>query len=336
MRFTTDEDYFERWKTVLNERVNDVVKSFSHVEGVKGLILAGSLGRGKPWPLSDIDIIPIYDSQKAEIAQSRIVEKRLEWIEYWEREGWRTALDVGSLAFTCTEVDAVIRADQVVEALADNRWFYCLDKGYQGRAVYDADGLANPLAQWFTTNRFKPEVIEFRLNRHWQMTEYHNREFMDEINRMNLLKASQALGNGVGAFETYLLEKWGKRDNSFARFGTRFERVAQHKNQNDLVESLNDLCNLNDEQVLKRIELAPDWIQQRHQRSWRARRMIGEDVTKIQDARDVLRVFSRYERMKQTDSPYPAWLAVDTDLAMLESKCTRFMQILNEIICDQN
>lgn len=62
--------------------------------------------------------------------------------------------------------------------------------------------------------------------------------------------------------------------STFARVGTRFERVAR--------------------------------------RSWRARRWIGEDVTEVQDARDVLRVCSHYELRRVAAAPFPAWLVDET------------------------
>jgi hypothetical protein len=52
----------------------------------------------------------------------------------------------------------------------------------------------------------------------------------------------------------------------------------------------------------------PLGARRRHTHSWRARRWIGEDVTEIQDARDVLRVCSHYELRKVAAAPFPAWL----------------------------
>ena len=43
-----------RWQRLLEERVDEAVAALSAVPGVRGLVLGGSVGRGEPWPLSDI------------------------------------------------------------------------------------------------------------------------------------------------------------------------------------------------------------------------------------------------------------------------------------------
>lgn len=74
----------------------------------------------------------------------------------------------------------------------------------------------------------------------------------------------------------------------------------------------------------------PLGARRRHTRSWRARRWIGEDVTEIQDARDVLRVCSHYELRKVAAAPFPAWLAVETDVAALERQASDFARLVDE------
>jgi hypothetical protein len=38
----------------------EAVAVLGSVPEVRGLIVGGSMGRGDPWPLSDIDVLPIY------------------------------------------------------------------------------------------------------------------------------------------------------------------------------------------------------------------------------------------------------------------------------------
>ena len=106
------------------------------------------------------------------------------------------------------------------------------------------------------------------------------------------LAATKAVHAAVKWGQTWLLERWGERDNSQARLGTRFEAAAEAHGQRSLVASLNNLTDLDDDAVARRMAAAPAWVGKRHERQWRARRHVGEAVTRAQDLRDVLRVCS--------------------------------------------
>ena len=59
--YGSDDDRFAAflsdWRTVLDQRVEQVRAALTTVDGLSAAVLAGSLGRGEPWPLSDIDLI---------------------------------------------------------------------------------------------------------------------------------------------------------------------------------------------------------------------------------------------------------------------------------------
>lgn len=153
-------EYLSDWEAILERRIDEAVAALAEVEGVHGLVLAGSLGRSEAWPLSDIDILPIYDAAMMDVAAAEVERRRLALLEPWIGQGWWTGLDIGRLRFTRDEVIGVTtRHDhEMLDILSDDRWYYSIDKGYRGRAVYDPDGTAAALATWFTEQRFNPSV----------------------------------------------------------------------------------------------------------------------------------------------------------------------------------
>ena len=49
------------WNRILDRRAATASEVFAGMDGVCGLVLAGSMGRGQQWPLSDIGLIPNPD-----------------------------------------------------------------------------------------------------------------------------------------------------------------------------------------------------------------------------------------------------------------------------------
>ena len=72
----------------------------------------------------------------------------------------------------------------------------------------------------------------------------------------------------------------------------------------------------------------PSWVRERHQRQWRARWKVGEDVTRAEDIRDVLRVSVHYAMREVTGPPFPPWLAVPADLDVLDTKIARLSTLV--------
>jgi hypothetical protein len=312
------QSFLHDWEAILARRVEEALVTFRTVNGLHGLILAGSVGRGESWPLSDLDLLPIYEDDRITSAAAEIERRRLPLLQRWITEGWWTGLDIGRLRFTRSEVERVLSADDasVFELLRDDRWYYSLDKGFGGRALLDLDGVTAAFARWLTARRFAPAVVRFRLDRGWREIRAAQSRFEDAARDRDPLAATVHLRAAVKWVQTWHLEQWGHRDNSLGRLGTRFAAQANAHGAAHLIETLDALSDLDHTSVSHRLETAPDWVWERHDRSWRARQYVGEPVSKLQDAQDTLRVCAQYGMRGVTVPPYPAWLAILDEEAM--------------------
>lgn len=321
-RFDT---FLSDWDRILDRRAATAIEAFTGVDGLCGLVLAGSMGRGQQWPLSDIDFIPIYESDRVVEARAEVERIRLELIERWLPEGWWTGVDIGRLYFTSDELAGAhpVNGAGMSALLADDRWYHSLDKGYGGRPVFDPHGLVAKLVDTFNTYRFAQVTVSERVRRAHQEVEAARRELAAEIERQHLFEATRTLRTAVKWLRAWQLERWGESDSSLGRVGTRFERLARERGCDALVHELRFLDGLGDESVEARMATAPAWVHERHDRSWRARQTVGEDLTQVDDARDVLRVSCQYEMKPEILQPYPDWLGIPGDVACVRRQADR-------------
>jgi hypothetical protein len=186
------------------------------------------------------------------------------------------------------------------------------------------------LARWFTEARFAPEVVRARLETHWrQVLERYDRA-AQALCTGETLAAAIAFRESLHALTRYLMESWGGRDNSWARFGTRLERTAAGRGEGDLVAGIMALYGLAPEEVTRRMALAPEGVRYRHRLALEARRLVGEQVTAVEDARDVLLVFSTRE-IRYSRPPFAEWVGLETSPAILAGRIEEYNRLLERV-----
>ena len=321
------ERYFLRWREVLDERLTATVESLSAVRGVVAVVVAGSLGRGEAWPLSDIDIVPIYAAGEAaeaadEGGAGREVSAWAKELEAaWEAEGVRTDVDVGNIWFTDRESREAVAwtPAQTVPRLADFRWYHGIDKPYGGRVAWDPTGVAGGFLEWLNGIRFSPEIVSAILLRvGGEFAQLIDHAALD-LQRGDDDKAGIALHHAGYLMMAHLMETFGLRCSSFARFGTRFDRAMAERGRTETARSIMAVMLLGSDDVERRFDDAPDHLQQRHRLSLAARRVTGEDVTALQDRRDVLLAFTTFA-FRRGIPPLGRWTGVGCDRGTLVSR----------------
>lgn len=107
--------------------------------------------------------------------------------------------------------------------------------------------------------------------------------------------------------------------------------MAERHGLGDTVTKLHLLCDLDDTSVWRRMADAPAWVHERHDRSFRARRQTGEGITRLDDARDTLRVCALYALRHPLPPPYPAWLAIPSHTDILAQKAAQLDTVIREL-----
>lgn len=332
MPFATDRDFLQQWEQVLADRVDLAVSALADTAGVRGVILGGSLAVGQAWPLADIDLVLLIDDRQATRARTAIDLLRRRFMASWEAEGWPTSLESGGLIFGVGEVETILRASPAgqLAMLAEPRLYQTFEKGYQAKVRYDPDGQAQRLVDWFEQIRHEPTVLAFRreLGHRW-LLEQHSALLAAIVNAYPW-RGTIALRDGISTAQSLLIEQAGEPGGSPAHRMTRCEQLAQRYGYADLAATLAELAALDEQHVRYRLEAAPEWVRQRHQRSWQARLYVNDTITALQDARDVLNVASQQALREASPPILPDWLAVPRDAQALIEPASRFWQVIND------
>jgi hypothetical protein len=311
-----------RWKQLLDERLHEAISVLGRIPGVHGFIVAGSVGRGEPWPMSDIDLLPIYASADAAPA---VEQGRAELVGWWAASGRAQTLDLGWLAFTTTEISEAISAGpgQAAARMTDRRWFHGLDKAYGGHAASTSDELGSAFAAWITAVRFHPAVVAARIST-WRHQAAQALAEADSVQASDPAKATYLLRESARALRLVLIEQWGERLGSMGREWTRFERMAERHGQQSLAARVTALAGADASAAAQRARLAPHWLQERIDLCYAARTATGEDVSPAENARDQLAAFTVHVARHRPDldgpwtgTPDPALSAHLTELRQL-------------------
>jgi predicted nucleotidyltransferase len=319
----------DRWKQLLDQRLHEAITVLGQTPGLHGLIVAGSVGRGEPWPMSDIDLLPIYtDSTDPAEAATQLDQRRAALVDWWAASGRAQTLDIGWLAFTTTEIRDAVTAgpEQAAARIAEPRWFHGLDKAYGGHAADPDDDLGTAFAAWIHDIRFHPAVVTARINT-WRQQATDALAEATAARTDDPSKATHLLRVSARALRLVLIERWGERLGSMGREWTRFERMAERHGQPALAARIAVLAAADTATAHQRADLAPPWLQERIDLCYAARVAVGEDVTWAQNARDQIAAFMVHVVNHRrdldgpwTDTPDPA---LDAHLAELRELITQ-------------
>ncbi|GAB1690060.1 nucleotidyltransferase domain-containing protein [Krasilnikovia sp. M28-CT-15] len=315
-----------RWRQLLDQRLQEAVTVLGRIDGVQGFIVGGSVGRGEPWPMSDIDLLPIYRGSTD--PASEVDQRRAELVDWWAASGRAQTLDLGWLAFTAAEIREAMAAgpEQAAARMADRRWFHGLDKAYGGHAADPDDEVGNRFAAWINGVRFHPAVVTARIDAWWQQATGALAEAA-RIRPGDPVAATYQLRESARALRLVLIERWGERLGSMGREWTRFERLADRHGHAGLAARIAVLAGADTSTAAPRARLAPPWLQERIELCYGARTAIGEEVSPDENARDQLAAFTVHVVRHRPDLHGP-WTGspdphLDTHLADLRDLITQ-------------
>src|SRR5262245_56370542 len=148
------------------QRVAEAVALLGEINGVSGLILGGNAGPGE-WPLSDVDIIVVYEDAVQAEAAAQIERRRGQIEDFWGWCGVSGSLDLGTSWVTESEARQVVAAGAAGLAgkVGEPRWFHAMDCAFRGRILLGLEPVVADLLALITAARFSYPVVDARVRR---------------------------------------------------------------------------------------------------------------------------------------------------------------------------
>jgi hypothetical protein len=333
-RFEDEFGFLAIWRDVLKERAAQAVDKISEIRTVRGLILAGGLGRGAEWPLSDIDLIGIYAHRHFESTKAQVGEVRTALEASWADEGFSVGLDIKGIVFSETEVERALAlmGSEVISLLGDKRFFHGMDKAHGGQVVYDPAGLAASFLGWVNRERYSADVTSARVRDRRTDRDQAMRTARARLkDRSHVLDASLAVDLSVVANLRLLMEIWGDRGS--ARRGPTFsERRAAQQGETALVECLLRFRRFDVVSGQNQMSKAPGRVEHYRRLSWESRQGVSEHVSAEQNARDAV-VWEGGVALRQEQPPFDVWMGVDTDPEAVETRWGELEKLVRSKRC---
>ena len=274
-KFATPEDFFGQWRAALEARVQEATERLASLNGVTGLILGGGIGKGVPWPLSDVDVIGIFRQDRFEAVKQQVRETRSEVEERWAQEGFVSYLDIRGIVFTDGEANRLLATERldVGQLLDDQRWFHGLDKAANGRVLYDSDGSTGSLLARITKLRWSDPVVAERKVRRQNRVPQPSLADLETVRRKIIdgttTEGNLAFRNLVGGLVWSLFSVRWDDSGKLGRNCTRFEVEAARRGLGEPARKLIRLVESPADSPA-RLRLAPNRVVDQHRLSYPA------------------------------------------------------------------
>ncbi len=306
---------------------------FASLPYVRGMAIIGSVGRGNPWPISDIDMLIVADSWEGKDPESliRSVEKRRN--DLLHATGVPNDIEAGNWVLLSREVVAAATADDdtFFKMLNDPHWLGIVINSQGARVIKDVDGhvtrLLNRCESIFSGDRFVHlwlQMIMSDVTKRLVAAEDLVRAGDYPLASAKILVAAQHMSGGIYGV-------WRRLPQSISRGVTRLLAAASTEGDMELGRLFLQAACLNEDDVWRRFAAVPT-SGQKERDVWLAiRQANGENIDEPAATRDLLHISSYLAIRDETGGPYPEWTGVTGDLTGFHNQLVATRRLLERL-----
>ncbi len=290
---------------------------FGSLPYVKGLAVIGSVGRGTPWPISDVDLLVVADFWGGEDPESLIRREEEERIRRLHAAGIPNDVEAGNWVLLTKDVRAAAEADE--DALFDMvdhpHWIGIVIKSEGARVALDFDGYVTQFISRCNRILWTDRFVKLWLRQAIDDAEERVEGARRCLREGDTAAASLDLILAAHGMTGPMYSLWRKLPESISRGVTRFLMAAEEMGEQEIASHFLSAARLNGDEVGERFAATPP-AGQRERDVWLAvRRGNGEALDELGATRDLLHISLWVAVMldRSLSAPYPLWTGVTAD-----------------------
>jgi len=305
---------------------------------VRGVAIIGGVGRGSPWPLSDIDMLVAGDMWHSRDPEDLVRDEEVRRNQRLLRNGVPNEIESSEWVVLSEDVRGAAHEgdDALFARLAHPHWLGIVIKAQRCRVSQDFEGTMQKFLgrcdEVFDSDRFVAlwlgRVIS-GCTRQLEKAATRLREGDPKGSSLEVLRATyQQLPAGAYAV-------WRKVPQSSARSVTRFLTAAREAGDHVKEELYLTSCRLEEATAWERIATAP--LEGEHMRDlmWAIREGAGERLDELAVTRDVLNLsLWRTVITDMSDEPRPPWTGVTDERGEAQRQLDAAWALLERLIVE--
>lgn len=299
--------------------------------------MIGSVGRGEPWPLSDVDLLVLAD---------RVGGRHPAWAVRAEEKRRNEALhcagianDVEAWIWTLTPEEAQTalsgRIELFLEPVGELPWAWeaFMAKAHGGRVVTDPGGTLGRLIERWDRVLFSDTFRRLSGAAALRAMKTKLADAISLMSRAQWPAASFALMRMAHEMTSQFYLSWGRIPQSLSRGVTRFIAAASDEREADAGEWFLEAARLKPEHVRLRFEGLPPAATTEHDRLLAIRKGAGEDVDEVAVTQDLLHVrfWVDVGRTANTQGPFPKWTGVSDHPDGVRAQCRAVEHLIRRL-----
>jgi len=329
------------WRVRVARVCEEECAYFARLPYVKGLAVIGSVGRGDPWPLSDIDMLAVAERIEGEHPNAAVRSEEQKRNDRLHAAGIPNDVEASIWTVTPEEIEPALNGD--VELFLGKvgelpwAWHGFLMKAHGGKVVVDAAGQVARFIERCGHVLFSNHFLGLARRQTLDDMARRQAEANEQMADGRWSAASFGLMRMAHEIATFLLLCWGHVPQSLSRSVSRFLAAAERAQRSDIADWFLDAVRLGPEQTTDRFDGLPRAATMERDRLLAIRAGSGENVGELAATRDMLHVrfWVDVGRSPQLDGPFPKWTGVadrPDDVAAQYSAVRGLLQSLQTLV----